>query len=377
MTLANHPLLGLILILLPLSLCLGLAVLAWRHHARLADHPLYWGAAFTLASILLDGGLLAALPALSLSHGTVPAPWAMVTILRIGLLLGLWLLQLLPWRRPGRATSLYLLLGAQVVGTVLEVQALYVEPQFIEYSEVQVGHPALTGHLRIAHITDLHLERLTPREQRILARLEEEQPDLIVLTGDYVAYGRDDDALTLQQTRDWLSALHAPLGVYAVSGNVDEPAVMSALFDGLPIRVLHDEVLPISTPAGPLTLVGIHDDWDLPRQQRALTRLAPSLPPDEPSILLFHKPDLMPEAKAAGITLALAGHTHGGQVRVPGYGALLTMSAYGKRWEGGVYREEGTTLVVSRGLGLEGFDITPRMRLFCRPEVVLVDLGPI
>ena len=72
------------------------------------------------------------------------------------------------------------------------------------------------------------------------------------------------------------------------------------------------------------------------------------------TILLYHMPDLMPEAEAQGIDLYLAGHTHGGQWRLPGYGALITSSIFGKRYEMGHYTEGGTQLYVSRGLGMEG-----------------------
>ena len=84
-------------------------------------------------------------------------------------------------------------------------------------------------------------------------------------------------------------------------------------------------------------------------------------------------PDLLPEASALGVDLVLSGHTHGGQWRLPGFGALLTNSRYGKRYEAGHYRQGDTHLIVSRGLGMEGFGM-PRARFFCPPEVVLMTL---
>ena len=86
-------------------------------------------------------------------------------------------------------------------------------------------------------------------------------------------------------------------------------------------------------------------------------------------MLLYHTPDLMPQASDLGVDLYLAGHTHGGQWRLPGFGALLTSSIHWKRYESGLYREGDTRLYVSRGLGMEGFG-TPRARFFCPPEVV-------
>lgn len=81
----------------------------------------------------------------------------------------------------------------------------------------------------------------------------------------------------------------------------------------------------------------------------------------------------MQEASEAGYHLYLAGHTHGGQIRILGYGAIITQSKFGKRYEAGLYSMKGTKMYVNRGIGLEG-GWAPRIRLFCRPEVTVVDL---
>ena len=75
----------------------------------------------------------------------------------------------------------------------------------------------------------------------------------------------------------------------------------------------------------------------------------------------------------AGVDLQLSGHTHGGQVRLPLYGALLTLSAMGKRFEAGLYRLGEMALYVNRGLGMEG-GAAPRVRFLCRPEITVFDL---
>jgi predicted MPP superfamily phosphohydrolase len=82
---------------------------------------------------------------------------------------------------------------------------------------------------------------------------------------------------------------------------------------------------------------------------------------------------MMPVAADVGVDLYLAGHTHGGQLRLPFFGALVTASIYGKRYEMGAYREGNTLLYVSRGLGMEGKG-APRARFLCPPEIVLFTL---
>jgi len=120
--------------------------------------------------------------------------------------------------------------------------------------------------------------------------------------------------------------------------------------------------------------VGVSCSRDLEADGARLRSLLADAPPGAYTVLLYHTPDLMPQAAALGVDLYLAGHTHGGQWRLPGFGAILTSSRYWKRYEAGLYREGQTRLYVSRGLGLEGFG-TPRARFFCPPEVVALTLG--
>jgi predicted MPP superfamily phosphohydrolase len=82
----------------------------------------------------------------------------------------------------------------------------------------------------------------------------------------------------------------------------------------------------------------------------------------------------MPLAQQYPVDLYLCGHTHGGQVRLPIYGAIITSSSLGKRYEMGPYVEQDTTLYISRGIGLEGLS-APRMRLLCPPEIILFSLS--
>jgi predicted MPP superfamily phosphohydrolase len=91
------------------------------------------------------------------------------------------------------------------------------------------------------------------------------------------------------------------------------------------------------------------------------------------NVLLHHSPDYLEEASRAGYDLVLSGHTHGGQVRIPGFGAIITMSRFGRRFQAGLYVQGDTRMYVNRGLGLEG-GMAPRIRLFCRPEVAVLDL---
>ncbi len=367
-----------LLLLLPSLLLLVIAALTLRIFFQ--PHPpssVRWAGLALPAFLALDGGLLAALPLLGLSFGPVESGLFYLALARLALYL-----PLLPaaLRRgttrsrssAGRGLAVFWLLNLLLLA--LEVDAFYVEPFALQTEHLSIVAPGLSRPLRLVQLSDLHIERLTRREEEVLSRLEALRPDLIVLTGDYLNLDNLGDPVAQSQAREFLARLHAPLGVYAVSGNVDGPETMRLLFEGLDIVVLDDRVEHLSA-AGELALVGVSNrEWG--RDAAALERLVESLPPEAFVLLLYHTPDLVETAAAAGVDLYLAGHTHGGQVRLPFYGAVLTFSAYGKRYEAGLYRVGPTTLYVSRGIGMEGFWYTPRVRFLCPPEVVVVELQP-
>ena len=100
--------------------------------------------------------------------------------------------------------------------------------------------------------------------------------------------------------------------------------------------------------------MGLDCTHHIPSDAAALEDLMIKVPNNTPRILLYHAPDLMPQAADHAIDLYLCGHTHGGQVRLPGHGAILTSSQYGKRYEMGHYSKGQTHMYVSRGVGMEG-----------------------
>ncbi len=151
--------------------------------------------------------------------------------------------------------------------------------------------------------------------------------------------------------------------------------MIPGIFEGLPIRFLQDETVTIGTEEQKICLLGVRNTYDEARDVRALRSLAATTSPSGLRILLYHTPDLMPVAASLGIDLYLCGHTHGGQIRLPLYGALATSSRWGKRYEQGRYLEHETTLYVSRGLGLEGLG-APRARFLAPPEAILWELRP-
>jgi predicted MPP superfamily phosphohydrolase len=185
-----------------------------------------------------------------------------------------------------------------------------------------------------------------------------------------------DDPLAQDQVKSLLSQIAAPNGVYAVLGSptVDDREIIPHLFDDLHIQLMRDEWEAVDIGDGrQLVLMGLQCSHDLPIDRQRLNRVAKFAPNLVPQILLYHAPDLLPEAAQHGIELYLCGHTHGGQVRLPLIGAIWTSSHYGKRYEMGHYVQNRTNMYVSRGVGLEGLS-APRVRFLSPPEITLVTI---
>jgi len=239
--------------------------------------------------------------------------------------------------------------------------AALVEPYWLEVTHHTVRAPAgvhLAAPLKIAHLSDLHTAGLGRREKRLLAILAAEQPDLIVITGDSLANGG-----AYKESRALLSKLHAPLGVYAVRGNWENwipPGNEREHYRLTGVRLLLNEGI---APRPDFWLAGMDDSASgHPDLAAALT----GVPANALRIGLFHSPIYF-DLAARQLHLALAGHSHGGQVRIPLLPALWLPRGVGP-YVDGWFERDGSRMYVSRGVGTS---ILP-LRFACRPEVALI-----
>lgn len=357
-----------------LLLLAGLVWLVWLPAGRLA----VVAAAVYLAFALADWLLLWWLPRAGYSFGPVGPQLLVMTTPRLLVAVPA---GLLAWLLPP-AAGIWLA-GAvallQLAGTAVYLWGTLYEPFALGVTRITfpaTPWPSGSAPLRLLHLGDLHVERLTRREARLLAQIEALAPDLIVITGDYLNLSYVDDPLARAEVRKLLEKLAAPYGVYAILGSppVDPRATTPSLFDGLNIRLLRDEAAVIRLPDGrTLSLLGVDCDHHPETDGRAFQELVAQVPPDSLKVLLYHSPELMPLVQQYPVHLYLCGHTHGGQMRLPLYGAVITSSALGKQYEMGRYTGQQTTLYISRGIGLEGLS-APRMRLLCPPEMILFTL---
>ncbi len=346
---------------------------------------LMWGmfgfASLTAAEIYLffalgDWIVLGWLPYSKRSFGPIGPQLFVMALPRIGVAI---LAAIIAWVWGSMGLGMGLYIGLQLFGSVVYLWGTLYEPFALGITQQTVQSPAFPVDLppiRLLHLSDLHVERLTRREARLLTLVEQTQADIIVITGDYLNLSYVNDPIARAEVRKVLSKLKATYGVYAVLGSppADPSNTTPSLFEGIDIRLLRDEVAVINFAEGrTLSLLGMDCKHNLEVDLPIFQNLVSLAPPDSMRVLLYHSPEMMPQVQEYPLDLYLCGHTHGGQVRLPFYGALVTSSSTGKQYEMGRYDEQDTTLYISRGIGLEGLS-APRLRLLCPPEIILFNL---
>jgi predicted MPP superfamily phosphohydrolase len=223
------------------------------------------------------------------------------------------------------------------------------------------GLPEALRGLRIGLITDIHRSQTVSHEHVIAAvnLLMAERPDLIILGGDYVTWG---DRHYVQPAADSLAGLSAPLGIIAILGNHDDDRDMPAALAAKGFMVLRDAQTRLSVRGESMDFIGIRY-WT--RKVQEIARLARGTVPH--TILLAHTPKRLFEAQQLAIPAVLSGHTHGGQIVLPGIGAIAAREF---PVIAGFERRDTTSIFVSRGVGT----VYVPVRINCPPEVAVLTL---
>lgn len=313
--------------------------------------------------------VLAALPLVGLARFWGEDSFGVLRLLAYGVFLhGTILLagaSALLWKS-SRRTAIAADVGAALL-VLIAADAFLVEPTWLEVSRVTLTSPKLKQRLKIVVMADIQTDHVGEYEREVFSRAMAEKPDLILLAGDYL---QEADEVKMAALREDLRALlrdvdfRAPLGIFAVRGNMEGPC-WTSLFDDLPVTAV-DETRTIERGGLRVTCLSLRDAG----------RLDLSIPAsDDFHIVVGHYPDYALGGVKAD--LLIAGHTHGGQVQLPLFGPIFTLSEVPRAWAGGgpVDLGGGRTLVVSRGIGMERHH-APRLRFLCRPELVVIDLQP-
>lgn len=262
-----------------------------------------------------------------------------------------------------------IVLGLAALGAGCIAYGTFVEPYWPEVTRVRIEtrkFPPGARPVRIVHISDMHSDPKPRLEERLPQLIAAQKPDLIVFTGDAA-----NSLQGLRVFRKCLSELARLAPTFAVKGNWDIQSFSSIeMFGGTGVRELQGEAVRVEIGTTELWVAG-NALWDPARILEAVAQI----PDGAFALFLHHIPDLIETAARERVDLYCAGHTHGGQVALPFYGALITLSKYGKRFESGLYRVDETWLYVNRGIGMEGRH-APRVRFCARPEITVIEIVP-
>ncbi len=225
--------------------------------------------------------------------------------------------------------------------------------------------PAFDGYT-LLQLTDLHMDSHAPATRRLIEAVDGLYVDAVVLTGDYRVGISGPFEQILPDLEDLLGAVHARDGIYGILGNHDTVDMVEP-FERLGVTMLANQTATLERDGASLHLVGIDDVHYYYTDQAAVAlRAAPA----GFKIALIHSPELVREAEAAGISLYLAGHTHGGQICLPGGWPIIAHMAAPRRYARGLWRSGAMLGYTSTGAGTSGIPV----RFNSRGEAALITL---
>ncbi len=231
----------------------------------------------------------------------------------------------------------------------------------------EIRLPAWRGpRLRIAHVTDFHVNGMLPdaHYRLVMERVQQAEPDLIFYTGDFLS----DETSYAERLPVLLGAVRGKLGSFAVLGNHDywsDPARVTAVLKQAGVQTLENGFQALEAGGARFMLWGCEDPW-------GPTRWSAPPPADGLVLALSHTGDNIYRLARAGAHAVFSGHYHAGQWRLPGVGPLLVPSRFGRRFDHGHFVVQGAHLFVSAGIGITRIPF----RIYCRPDVLIVDIFP-
>lgn len=248
----------------------------------------------------------------------------------------------------------------------LGIYSVFIEPNRLVITHYTIPNQELHG-IKIAFPSDIHIR---PHQGKKLARIvklvNEQKPDIILSAGDFVSGHTKRSTMPIEDIAKGLSKMKSKYGIYTVLGNHDGwygNARITKALEQNGISVLENENLKLNINGKTVYLAGVEDMMTgNPDIEKALNNTK------APTILLSHTPDIFPLIEE-NVDLVLAGHTHGGQIRIPLIGPIFTASRYHDKYAKGLIEENGQKMIVSTGIGES---ILP-IRFNCPPEIVIIE----
>lgn len=249
---------------------------------------------------------------------------------------------------------------------ILIVWTIFIEPNKLEVTNYKIQDKELAG-VKIVFASDFHIK---PNQQKRLEQIANiinaQNPDLVVSAGDYVSGHTQESTMHPKQIAEELSKVKTKYGFYTTLGNHDgwyDRWYIKELLEKQNIKVLNNKNVKLNINGKDIYIAGVEDMMTAFSNIEDALRGAKS-----PTILLTHTSDVFPKVPS-DVNLTLAGHTHGGQVRLPLLGALIVPSDYGDKYATGLIEEKGKKMIVTNGIGVS---ILP-IRFNCAPEIVVIE----
>ena len=252
-----------------------------------------------------------------------------------------------------------------IIGLLLTGYSYFIEPNKLEVTNYIIQDKELSG-VKIVFASDFHIKPYgQKRLEKVVETIYAQNPDVVVSTGDFVCGHTEHSTMHPEKIAEGLSKVKSKHGFYTTLGNHDgwyDRWYIKELLEKQNIKVLNNKNVKIQINGKEIYIAGVEDMMTaFPNVEDALKGTK------SPTILLTHTPDVFPDVPN-NVNLTLAGHTHGGQIRIPIIGPIFTASNYGNKYAISLVEENDKKLITTRGIGVS---ILP-FRFNCPPEVVVI-----
>jgi len=261
----------------------------------------------------------------------------------------------------------------------VRLYATHIEPGHLQVRRVSIQTKKVAHPLRILHVSDIQIESVGSYENTVFQRIRDLHPDVVLFTGDMLQTRSPEIfEAELPKLANLFRTLTPHLGIYGVRGDTDWRIESLSSEELGNIHMLSNTEAVVEAGDTRLSLFGIPCQASRGRTNAmgAVEAWFEKTEPSDFTILLGHAPDYVMSAKDMPIDLCLAGHTHGGQIRFPLFGPIITLSSVPRSWARGFRNVGRTHLNVSAGVGCEHKDGVPPIRFLCPPEMTLITLLP-
>ncbi len=289
-----------------------------------------------------------------------------------------WRLPLSEANRPRHQRLPLLWFGAAIALVGLRIYATHIEPNALQVRELEIRSAKISAPFTLLHLSDIQSAGIGAYETRVFERIRALNPDLIVHTGDLLqpvapaSYHSE-----MPKLAELFRTLSPRLGMYMVQGDATGPLLHLRPEQTGGIAFLRNAEAVIQAEGIDIRLYGLTLRSSTARtwaRHGIMHWLQES--PEALHIVMGHRPDYVLKFNDLPIDLCLAGHTHGGQIRIPFWGPLVTFSKIPRKWARGFHAVGNTWLNVSAGIGAEHAGGLPSIRLNCPPEMTLIHFVP-